>query len=123
MQRSVSGFSKRTKTEKIEWIVEQHFEDPEVAKTLLTSYWHSDPNLQDKHDEFIENTLSNFYLPLGVAPNFLINGRYYTLPMVIEESSVIAAAGKSAKYWANKGGFRTQILGIEKSRASPFFMP
>ena len=114
MQRSVSGFSKRTKTEKIEWIVEQHFEDPEAAKTLLTSYWHSDPNLQDKHDEFIENTLSNFYLPLGVAPNFLINGRYYTLPMVIEESSVIAAAGKSAKYWANKGGFRTQILGIEK---------
>ena len=114
MQRSVSGFSKRTKTEKIEWIVEQHFEDPEAAKTLLTSYWHSDPNLQEKHDEFIENTLSNFYLPLGVAPNFLINGRYYTLPMVIEESSVIAAAGKSAKYWANKGGFRTQILGIEK---------
>ena len=114
MQQPISGFSKRNKAEKIKWIVEQHFEDPKAAEALLTSYWHPDVNIQEKHDEFIENTLSNFYLPMGVAPNFLINNRYYTLPMVIEESSVVAAAGKAAKYWANKGGFHTKILGMEK---------
>lgn len=114
MQQPVSGFSKKSKTEKINWIVEQHFENPQHALDQLSSYWHSDPVLQEKHDEFIENTLTNFYVPLGVAPNFLINGRYYTLPMAIEESSVVAAAGKSAKYWMDKGGFKTEILGVEK---------
>ena len=114
MQKPVSGFSKRSKADKIKWIVEQHFEDPKSAEALLTSYWHPDASIQEKHDEFIENTLSNFYLPMGVAPNFLINNRYYTLPMVIEESSVVAAAGKAAKYWADKGGFHTKILGVEK---------
>jgi hydroxymethylglutaryl-CoA reductase len=114
MQQPISGFSKRNKAEKINWIVEQHFEDPKAAEALLTSYWHPDASIQEKHDEFIENTLSNFYLPMGVAPNFLINNRYYTLPMVIEESSVVAAAGKAAKYWADKGGFHTKILGVEK---------
>jgi hydroxymethylglutaryl-CoA reductase len=114
MQQPISGFSKRNKAEKIKWIVEQHFEDPKAAAALLTSYSHPDASVQEKHDEFIENTLSNFYLPVGVAPNFLINGRYYTLPMVIEESSVVAAAGKAAKYWADRGGFRTTILGMEK---------
>ena len=114
MQQPISGFSKRSKAEKIKWIVEQHFEDPKAAEALLTSYWHPDASIQEKHDEFIENTLSNFYLPMGVAPNFLINNRYYTLPMVIEESSVVAAAGKAAKYWADKGGFHTKILGVEK---------
>ena len=114
MSSSVSGFSKRSKAEKIAWITQNHFDQPQTAEALLTTYWHPDAGRQEKHDEFIENTLSNFYLPLGVAPNFLINGKYYTLPMVIEESSVVAAAGKSAKYWANKGGFHTQILGTEK---------
>lgn len=114
MQQPVSGFSKKSKAEKINWIVEQHFENSQQAHDQLSTYWHSDSALQEKHDEFIENTLTNFYVPLGVAPNFLINGRYYTLPMAIEESSVVAAACKSAKYWMDKGGFKTEILGVEK---------
>lgn len=114
MQQPVSGFSKKSKAEKINWIVEQHFENPQLAHDQLSTYWHSDYALQEKHDEFIENTLTNFYVPLGVAPNFLINGHYYTLPMAIEESSVVAAACKSAKYWMDKGGFKTEILGVEK---------
>ena len=123
MSSSVSGFSKRSKAEKIAWITQNHFDQPQTAEALLTTYWHPDAGRQEKHDEFIENTLSNFYLPLGVAPNFLINGKYYTLPMVIEESSVVAAAGKSAKYWANKGGFHTQILGTEKVGQVHFLCP
>ena len=63
MQQPISGFSKRSKADKIKWIVEQHFEDPKSAEALLTSYWHPDASIQEKHDEFIENTLSNFYLP------------------------------------------------------------
>ena len=66
------------------------------------------------HDEFIENTITNFYLPLGIAPNFLINGKQYTIPMAIEESSVVAAASKSAKFWASRGGFKTTVLNTEK---------
>ena len=49
-----------------------------------------------------------------MAPNFLINGASYTIPMAIEESSVIAAASKSAKFWASRGGFKANIIGTEK---------
>jgi hydroxymethylglutaryl-CoA reductase len=49
-------------------------------------------------------------MPLGVAPNFLINGESYTLPMVIEESSVVAAAGNAAKFWQTRGGFKAEVL-------------
>ena len=70
----------------------------------------NDSELQKKHDEFIENSLTNFYMPLGVAPNFLINGEPYTIPMVIEESSVVAAASKAAKFWLNSGGFKAEVL-------------
>ena len=61
------------------------------------------------HDEFIENTLTNFYVPFGIAPNFLINGKTYAVPMVIEESSVVAAASKSANFWLDKGGFKATV--------------
>ena len=58
--------------------------------------------------------LTNFYLPLGVAPNFTINGKNYTIPFAVEESSVVAAASKAAKFWGARGGFKTTILGTEK---------
>ena len=48
-------------------------------------------------------------MPFGIAPNFLINGKNYTVPMVIEESSVIAAAAKSANFWFDKGGFKATV--------------
>jgi hydroxymethylglutaryl-CoA reductase len=51
---------------------------------------------------------------MGIAPNFLINDRYYSVPMVIEESSVVAAAAKSAKYWSTRGGFKATVLNTEK---------
>jgi hydroxymethylglutaryl-CoA reductase len=70
--------------------------------------------LQRLHDEFTENTISNYYLPLGIAPNFDIDGELYALPMAIEESSVIAAASKAAKFWQDKGGFKTEVLGTTK---------
>ena len=114
MVQNKTGFSKLSKEEKINWIAEKHFSNPKEAVALLQRYQNSDASLQKLHDEFIENTLTNFYLPLGVAPNFEINGKTYTIPMAIEESSVVAAASKAAKFWGARGGFKTTILGTEK---------
>ena len=115
MKKYISGFSKLTKREKIKWVSESFFLDPSKAKLDLIKYWNSDPKVQEIHDEFIENTLSNFYMPFGVAPNFIIDGESYALPMAIEESSVVAAASKSAKYWSKRGGFHTKIISVEKT--------
>ena len=115
MKKYISGFSKLTKEEKIKWITESFFSSPSKAKENLINYWNTNPNIQEIHDEFIENTLSNFYMPFGVAPNFIIDGENYSLPMAIEESSVVAAASKSAKYWSRRGGFHTKIISFEKT--------
>ena len=114
MTKEITGFSKLTKKEKIAWLTTNHFHNPEEATKLLTSYWNQDSKLQQLHDEFIENTITNYYLPLGVAPNFEINGNLYTIPMAIEESSVVAAASKAAKFWKSRGGFTTKVLGTTK---------
>ena len=114
MNNAVSGFSKLTKEEKIDWIANEYFANPAEAVATIKQYWNSDTKLQQLHDEFVENTISNFYLPMGIAPNFLINGKYYSVPMVIEESSVVAAAAKSAKFWSTRGGFKATVLNTEK---------
>ncbi|HRG18046.1 MAG TPA: hydroxymethylglutaryl-CoA reductase, degradative [Flavobacterium lutivivi] len=114
MSQAISGFSKLSKEEKINWIAKEYFSNGEEAISIIKQYWNNDEKLQQLHDEFIENTISNFYLPMGIAPNFLINGKYYSVPMVIEESSVVAAAAKAAKFWSTRGGFKTTILGTEK---------
>ncbi|WP_353170965.1 hydroxymethylglutaryl-CoA reductase, degradative [Flavobacterium sp.] len=114
MVQNTTGFSKLSKKEKINWIAEKHFSNSKEAVALLQRYQNSDASIQKLHDEFIENTLTNFYLPLGVVPNFEINGKTYTIPMAIEESSVVAAASKAAKFWGARGGFKTTILGTEK---------
>ncbi|HEU4496265.1 MAG TPA: hydroxymethylglutaryl-CoA reductase, degradative [Flavobacterium sp.] len=114
MNNPVAGFSKLSKEEKISWIAREYFQNPEEAVLLLASYWNADSKLQKLHDDFIENTITNFYLPFGVAPNFLINGHFYTLPMAIEESSVVAAASKSAKFWSERGGFKATVINTEK---------
>jgi hydroxymethylglutaryl-CoA reductase len=49
-----------------------------------------------------------------VAPNFIINGREYVIPMVVEESSVVAAASLVAKFWSSRGGFKAEVLSTTK---------
>ena len=121
MNNFVNGFSKKNKLEKIDWIINNHFHKKKKAKDILFKYLNDDASIQSLHDEFIENTISNFYLPFAVAPNFLINGKYYTIPMAIEESSVVAAACNAAKFWSNLGGFKTKVLGVEKVGQVHFF--
>jgi hydroxymethylglutaryl-CoA reductase len=109
----ISGFSKLTKEQKIQYIA-SNSDDPEVAEAELKRFWNSDPAVQKQFDEFSENTLTNYYFPYGIVPNVLINGKFHLVPMVIEESSVIAAASKSAKYWAGKGGFHSEVISTTK---------
>jgi len=61
----------------------------------------------EQADRMIENVIGTTELPLGIAVNFLINGRDYLIPMAIEEPSVVAAASNAARMARVRGGFRT----------------
>jgi len=113
-KKSVKGFSKLSKEAKIEWIANEYLDGDEECVGLLKSYWHNDAKVQKIHDEFIENTISNFYVPFGIAPNFLINDEIFCVPMAIEESSVVAAAAKNATFWMNRGGFKAEVISTTK---------
>lgn len=112
--KTVTGFSKMSKSEKIEWLATQ-FEGKTKDEVLAMSrFWNPDNKVQSRFDEFTENTLTNYYLPFGVAPNFSVNGKTYTVPMVIEESSVVAAASLAAKFWSTRGGFKARTVSTRK---------
>ena len=109
---NITGFSKLTRHQRIELLhglVEQG-----DLKEWLDAWLHPDEEQQKNFERFIENFITTFHLPMGIVPNMLINGKYYLVPMVIEESSVVAAASKAAKFWAAHGGFRAEILGTER---------
>jgi len=111
----INGFSKFSKKEKINWLIENYFHGDFGNKDIIEKYLNSDNIIQKLHDELSENTISNFYLPLGIAPNFLINNKDFAIPMAIEESSVVAAASKSAKFWYSRGGFKTEVIKFKKT--------
>ncbi|WP_111706467.1 hydroxymethylglutaryl-CoA reductase, degradative [Lutibacter citreus] len=114
MSKTVNGFSKLSKNEKIDWLIENFFGNSSKSKEILKQYWNDTKEIQDLHDDFIENTISNYYLPFGIAPNFVINGKDYTIPMAIEESSVVAAAALVAKFWSSRGGFKAEVISTVK---------
>ncbi len=109
----ISGFSRLSREEKIE-MASKLSSNPEAFARELAGFWHRDPEVQRILEEFSENTVSNYCLPFGLAPNFLINDRLYILPMVTEESSVVAAASKGAKFWVTRGGFQTEVISTAK---------
>jgi hydroxymethylglutaryl-CoA reductase len=92
--KPIEGFSKLPKQGKIDWLVNEYLEGNQEYQNILKQYWNEDADLQKLHEEFSENTISNFYMPYGIAPNFLIDGKLLALPMAVEESSVVAAASK-----------------------------
>lgn len=114
MQKQITGFSKLSKEDKINWIVTTFFSDEKEATKIIKQYWNSNKELQNLHDDFIENTITNYYLPYGIAPNFVINGKDYAVPMVVEESSVVAAASLVAKFWSTRGGFKATVISTKK---------
>ena len=112
-ERIKKGFSKLLKEEKLK-LIANYFENPGEVVNLLKSYWHSDSKQQQLFDEFSENTITNFFIPYGISPNVTINGKDYIVPMVIEESSVVAAASAAAKFWGERGGFRAEVIDVRK---------
>jgi len=118
----VEGFSKLSKQRKIDWLIKEYLNEDRSYEQILQQYWNGDHTLQKLHEEFSENTISNFYMPYGIAPNFLIDGKLLALPMAVEESSVVAAASKAAKFWIDKGGFKTTIINTKKLGHTHFIM-
>ncbi len=112
-ERIKKGFSKLLKEEKLK-LIANYFENPGEVVNLLKSYWHPDSKQQQLFDEFSENTITNFYIPYGISPNVNINGKDYIVPMVIEESSVVAAASAAAKFWGERGGFHAEVIDVRK---------
>jgi hydroxymethylglutaryl-CoA reductase len=99
----ISGFYKLTPKQRIQYVKDFADLTDEEAELLQ-----SPSSLElELADRMIENVVGTFSLPLGVAMNFLINGRDYLIPMAIEEPSVVAAATYAAKMARKKGGFFT----------------
>ncbi|KXK37697.1 MAG: hydroxymethylglutaryl-CoA reductase, degradative [Saprospiraceae bacterium] len=112
--KSVKGFSKFSKSEKISWLISNYLHNDPEAESIISEFRLQNHSVQKTLDGFSENTISNFIIPYGLAPNFLIDGEVYCVPMAIEESSVVAAAASAAKYWQDRGGFTTKIIGTVK---------
>jgi len=114
MLKTISGFSKLDKAEKIQWLVDTFLEGDGTVLPELEKYWITDIDQQKILDGFSENTITNYPMPFGVAPNFKIDDNIHCVPMVIEESSVVAAAAAAAKFWLSRGGFKTTITSTKK---------
>ena len=114
MPNKIIGFSKLSRVEKIDWLNKNILDNSHQVKLILDKYLNSNKDIQAIHDSFSENSISNFYLPYSVSPNFLINDKIYTVPLVTEESSVVAALSNAAKFWFDKGGFKTEVKSFTK---------
>jgi hydroxymethylglutaryl-CoA reductase len=97
----ISGFYRKPLPDRIAFIAEWANLDPAEIVSLEQSLSLA------QADHMIENVVGRFALPLGIGTNFLINGREFLVPMVIEESSVVAAVSYAAKLARDSGGFRT----------------
>ncbi|UCE28583.1 MAG: hydroxymethylglutaryl-CoA reductase, degradative [Candidatus Bathyarchaeota archaeon] len=97
----ISGFYKLTPEERVQTV--KGFAD--LTNKEVKILQSSGALKMDLADRMIENVIGAFPLPLGIAVNFLVNGRDYLIPMAIEEPSVVAAASYAAKMVRLKGGF------------------
>lgn len=109
----IGGFSKFTRQQRIEFLKKITGHDDDLL-ARLDNWMHPGIEEQASFEGFSENYITSYHIPFGVVPNMVINGRHYVVPMVIEESSVIAAAARSAKFWSQRGGFQTEIIGTER---------
>jgi len=96
-----SGFYKLSIEDRLKEVAE--FCDLSQEETALIQQSCSLP--LDVADHMIENVIGTMALPLGVAMNFMVNGKEYLVPMMVEEPSVVAAASNMARLAYNTGGF------------------
>ncbi len=107
MSSRIPGFYKLSVRERLEKVAEFAGLSEEEMKLLISTA----SLTLDIADRMIENVIGTFELPLGIATNFLIDGKDYLIPMVIEEPSVVAAASNAAKMARESGGFVTDYTG------------
>lgn len=102
-----AGFSKLTREQRFQRLLDLGAMTPTDVAFLRQG------GLQDAHlaDQLIENVIGYFQLPLGVATNFHIDGRDYVIPMAVEETSIIAALSKTAKWIRTHGEITTYVSG------------
>lgn len=106
MTSNFSGFYKLSPQERLAKVAAETGISADDVKKI------AEPSLQvDLADKMVENVIGTFTLPMGVALNFVINGKDVIIPMVTEEPSVIAAASNSAKMARMAGGFTTSFTG------------
>ena len=97
----LSGFYQKSVAERVSIVAHWAGLSPDEVAVLQSSLSVA------QGDKMIENVIGRYCLPLGIGANFLINGRDYLVPMVVEEPSVIAAVSYAAKLARTGGGFRT----------------
>lgn len=111
-QKLLKGFSRLSRDQKVQWL--SQYVSQEDLPDELEKFRMTDSQTQSRFESFSENTLSNYHLPWGIVPNVLIDGQLFHVPVVTEESSVVAAASKAASFWAQRGGFQTLQLSTLK---------
>jgi hydroxymethylglutaryl-CoA reductase len=110
----IQGFSKYNKPERIDALLQKYGFNPDLAERLI-SFEANSESTQKIIDDLSENPISNFHLPFSIAPNFVVNDKNLFFPLVSEESSVAAALGNAAGFWAKRGGFHAEVLGTQKN--------
>ncbi|HHJ52879.1 MAG TPA: hydroxymethylglutaryl-CoA reductase, partial [Caldithrix abyssi] len=101
----ISGFYKRNVQERLRILTDKGFltaEQYEKLRSLQALITAEDA------DKIIENVIGVFGLPVGLGLNFLINGKDYIIPMVVEEPSIVAAVSSAAKTVRQAGGFKSE---------------
>ncbi|MHB1471173.1 MAG: hydroxymethylglutaryl-CoA reductase, degradative [Thermoplasmataceae archaeon] len=106
-QSKISGFYKKTPEERLEVVKKfSELSESEIETLRKTG------SMEIQHaDKLIENVISTIEIPLGIATNFIVNGKEYLVPMAVEEPSVIAACSNAARIARERGGFRSESSG------------
>jgi len=108
-----SGFSKFDRLQRIDYIVE----NSALSSEETSSFFDYDAKSAEEQSflcEMIENYIGNIPMPIGIVPHMVVNEDSCMVPFVTEESSVIAAASKAAKFWSTRGGFKAEVTSMTK---------
>ena len=103
----IKGFSKLSRSERYQKLLDWKLLSPDDIQHLKQD----SPVSSDLAEHLIENVIGFFQIPLGIVPYFVIDGKSYVVPMAVEETSIIAAASKTAKWVRENGSISTKCVG------------
>ncbi len=106
--RLFKNFSKLNREQRLQQLIAMGALTADDVQYLNTSV---DNSITELADQFVENVIGCFQLPLGIAANFCIDSKDYAIPMAVEETSIIAAASATAKWIKESGEITTEIIG------------